>query len=233
VHADCAAATDDAAALLSSLGHTVEEVDVNRQVGIDPHVFAADFFHMVCIEVSAMIDEGARLMGKQATARDFETATWLCNLIGRQHSSLGTARARARLQAMGRGMSRFFENHDVLLSPTLALPPVAHGALQPRGFEAAVQTLVAQTNFGAMLRLRAVVEKTLNQVFAFMPFTPLANVAGLPSMNVPLYWNAEGLPIGSMLTGRFGDEATLFRLAAQLEQARPWAHRKPPLHSDP
>ena len=62
-----------------------------------------------------------------------------------------------------------------------------------------------------------------------MPYTSFANAAGLPSMSVPLHWNAEGLPIGVMFTGRHGDEATLFRLAAELESAEPWAHRKPPV----
>jgi len=59
----------------------------------------------------------------------------------------------------------------------------------------------------------------------------VTNVTGQPSMSVPLYWNNQGLPIGTMFTGRFGDEATLFRLAAQLEQARPWADRHPPVRT--
>ena len=64
-----------------------------------------------------------------------------------------------------------------------------------------------------------------------MPFTALANVTGQPCMSLPLDWNEDGLPIGSMLTGRLGDEATLFRLAGQLEQAHPWSARRPPIHS--
>jgi amidase len=64
---------------------------------------------------------------------------------------------------------------------------------------------------------------------AFVPFTPIANITGQPAMSVPLYWNAENLPLGSHFIGRFGDEATLFRLAAQLEAAHPWAHRRPPV----
>jgi amidase len=63
----------------------------------------------------------------------------------------------------------------------------------------------------------------------FMPFTPICNLTGQPAMSVPLFWNSDGLPVGTHFIGRFGDEATLFRLAAQLEAARPWASRRPPV----
>ncbi len=81
------------------------------------------------------------------------------------------------------------------------------------------------------LRLPGLLEKTLERVFNFVPFTPVANFTGQPSMNVPLYWSPDGLPIGTMFTARFGDEATLFRLAAQLEQAHPWKGRIPPVNA--
>jgi amidase len=64
-----------------------------------------------------------------------------------------------------------------------------------------------------------------------MPWTPVSNATGQPAMSVPLHWNADGLPIGVHVVGRFGDEATLFRLASQLERARPWLVRLPELAS--
>jgi amidase len=83
-----------------------------------------------------------------------------------------------------------------------------------------------------VLRLKRVISATVARVFGFVPFTPLANVTGQPSMSVPLYWNADSLPIGTQFTARFGQEATLFRLASALEAARPWGQRLPPVHAD-
>ncbi|MBT4089758.1 MAG: amidase, partial [Deltaproteobacteria bacterium] len=65
---------------------------------------------------------------------------------------------------------------------------------------------------------------------AFVALTYVQNITGQPAMSVPLFWNENNLPIGVQFAGRFGDEATLFRLAAQLEQARPWIGRKPAIH---
>jgi|SRR6516162_7456600 amidase len=85
------------------------------------------------------------------------------------------------------------------------------------------------------LELRSVEARNDNPLFgmeralAWVPFTPICNETGQPAMSVPLYWNAEGLPIGTHLVGPFGDEATLFRLAGQLERSRPWVSRRPKL----
>ncbi len=83
-----------------------------------------------------------------------------------------------------------------------------------------------------LLRIPGVIDASVRRVFSFIPFSPLANVTGQPAMTVPLAWNAAGLPIGSQLVARFGDEATLFRVAAQLEAARPWSDRRPPIHAE-
>jgi len=112
------------------------------------------------------------------------------------------------LQRAARDVARFFFDHDVWLTPTLGEPPVPLGTFDPSP-ENPLQGLI--------------------RVSAFMPFTPICNATGQPAMSVPLFWNADGLPIGTHFVGRFGDEATLFRLAAQLEQSRPWAARRPPV----
>ncbi len=114
--------------------------------------------------------------------------------------------AQAYLQAVTRGSLAALTGYDAILTPTLAMPPVPVGwfdEVDPAG------------NFERQKQ--------------FTPFTALYNVSGQPAVNVPLYWNAEGLPIGVMLAGRPGDEATLISLSAQLEDARPWKDRHPPL----
>jgi len=112
------------------------------------------------------------------------------------------------------------------------IAPRYEDALVPHGVEAFAHDVVVALHLGFLLRLPGVIETAVRRVFAFIPFSPLANISGEPSMSVPLTWNAAGLPIGVQLAARLGDEATLFRVAAQLEAARPWAARRPPVHAD-
>jgi amidase len=228
LHPDCAAAADDAARLLAGLGHQVEEADPD----IDAEAFARDFFTLVCVETAAFLARAQTILGRRARRRELESATAITALLGRQRSAVEAARARERLEAIARKTMTFFERHDLLLSPTLALPPPALGALKPRGLEAFGQELLLGLHLGFLLRIPGVIDASVRRVFSFIPFSPLANVTGQPAMNVPLHWNAAGLPIGSQLVARFGDEATLFRVAAQLEAARPWRDRRPAIHAD-
>jgi Asp-tRNA(Asn)/Glu-tRNA(Gln) amidotransferase A subunit family amidase len=102
----------------------------------------------------------------------------------------------------------FLERYDVLLTPTMATPPLPLGVLS-----------LSNPDLGEFL----------GNLLKTIGFTQLYNAAGNPAMSVPLVWSDAGLPIGVQFAGRFGDEATLFRLAGQLEQARPWFDRRPPL----
>jgi amidase len=130
---------------------------------------------------------------------------------------------------VSRKVAAFFERFDVLLTPTLGQPPPLVGALQPKGAEAFVQKLAAAWSSSLILKLGGGIEGALDRVFDFIPFTPLANFTGQPAMSLPLNWNAEGLPVGVQAIGHPGAEAVLFRLAGQLEKARPWAERRPPV----
>ena len=122
-------------------------------------------------------------------------------------SAADYARAVVRLQAIARRTVAFWSEFDVVLTPTLALPPV------PIGWQEAVEGSIEQ-----LLR---------NTVFT--PFTAIANLTGLPAISLPLHWSAEGLPIGVQAIGPPAGDALLLRLAAQVEEARPWADRRPPI----
>ena len=150
-------------------------------------------------------------------------------LLGRQCSGADYCSALRLLQQTGREVGRFLEDYDVLLTPTLSRAPVMTGELQPKGADALVMKVLGGLNAKRVLATIADVMAMADDVFEFMPYTPVFNATGQPAMSVPLYWNDGGLPIGMHFVARYGDEATLFRLAGQLEQAAPWFDRRPPV----
>jgi amidase len=130
--------------------------------------------------------------------------TWALYEMGRSVSAVDYQVALLELQSMSRSIAHLFTEFDVWLTPVLTEPPPALGS-----FDAPAGDSLA----------------ALQRVWAFAPITGLCNFTGQPAMSVPLHWTAEGVPIGSHFAGRYGDEATLFRLAGQLERCRPWAGR--------
>jgi amidase len=225
VHPDCIKGLEATVKLCQGLGHELAEAAPQ----IDGQAFATAFLTMVCGETRADMEEGEVLVGRKATYGDFEPSTWALGLLGRQTNSAEFSRAIRLLHLCSRQIGHFFEEYDVLLTPTLASPPVVTGALQPQGTEALALKVLGSINAGGLINALAGIEALAAQVFEFIPFTPVFNATGQPAMSVPLYWNEEGLPIGMHFVGRFGDEATLFRLAGQLEKASPWFDRKPPI----
>lgn len=203
VHPDCVAAAQAAARLAIDLGHEVAE----DAPSIDGEALTPAFITLWSAGCAWAIDDWARRTGRVPSPEHFEPLTWLLIEMGRRRSASDLLLAVQDLQRISRGIARFFAAYDVWLTPTLATPPPPLGS-----FEKADDPLHG-----------------LRQAALFVPFTPIANVTGQPAMSTPLYWTAEGLPIGSHWIARFGDEATLFRLAAQLEAARPWGSRRPPV----
>ncbi len=222
---DCRRALWHTAELCRDLGHIVEEASPE----IDADEFSMAFFTVVCGSVAAGIENAARELGRRPARDELELATWLAGLLGAELSAAQAIGAMETLQRIARSALRFHEKYDLLLTPTLASPPLPIGALAPKGAEALAHRTIVNLGISSVLRLKRVIQATVDRVFEFVPFTPLANVSGQPSMSVPLYWNAAGLPIGTMFTARLGAEAQLFRLARELELARPWADRLPPL----
>jgi amidase len=131
------------------------------------------------------------------------------------------------LQKVSREIGRFFEEYDVLLTPVLNQPPVKIGELAPSPSERTMIKTIGRLGTNWVLDAMGIIKPLATQTFEFIPWTPVFNVTGQPAMSVPLHWNEAGLPIGMHFVGRWGDEATLFRLAGQLEKARPWADKVP------
>jgi amidase len=203
VHPDCIAATTAAAQLCEELGHRVEEAAPAFDVaGLDEN-----YNRIFAVNAAANIRLRARALGREPDPGSFERVTWAMVELAGRIGGPDYVMMLNRLHGISREIAAFFETYDILLTPTLAEPPVKLGVLDMMS-----EDLDAYTQ----------------RLWRFTPFTYPFNVTGQPAMSVPLAWNGEGLPIGVHFVGRYGDEATLLRLAAQLETARPWADRRPP-----
>ena len=223
VHPDCVTAVTRTVELLRSLGHTVEEATP----AFDGKAFARNFMLMVAGECRGDIEEAARLSGRTPNASKFEPTTWALGLLGRSISAADFVTATRALQIDARRIGQFFTAYDLLLTPTVSTPPPPVGSLQPSARDRTVLSMLGRMNAGRLLDMMGMLDEAAANAFEFTPWTPVFNVTGQPAMSVPLEWNAEGLPIGSHFVGRFGDEATLFQLAGQLERVRPWADKRP------
>lgn len=224
VHPDCVAAVEDAAILLEDLGHHVEE----SEPAIDGLALAKSYLAMYFGEVAADIDALAPVLKRKARPGDVEFTTYTLGLLGRSFSSGHLVSALRLWDLASREMGRFFQKYDLYLTPTTAAPPAGIGELIPKGLEAGVLKVVNALRLGWLLKLTNIVDSLAIQTLASTPFTLLANLCGLPAMSVPLYWTAEEMPLGVQFIAPCGDETTLFRLAGQMEQARPWFNKRPP-----
>ena len=202
-HADCVAGAEAIAKLCEGLGHVVLEGS--------PDVDAGQLFKAFGIRwigfLTWAVKYWSRRIGREPSEDLLEPATWRMYLNGLKQSSGDYLLAVQDLQRISRDVSGFFECHDAWLTPTLTQPPVPIGY-----FDYAPERRTLH----------------LERLGEYTAFTLIANVTGQPSISLPLHWTDAGLPIGVQLTGRYGDEATLLRLAGQLERAQPWSDRRPP-----
>jgi amidase len=218
VHPDCEAAVADASRLLTDLGHEL----VPASPAIDGPAYSRAFLVLICSELAADLAELPALTGTPVRRADFEPATWALGLLGQALRAEELSLARRVLGRVNRELGRFFAGYDALLTPTIAVPPWPIGALQPKPHERMLLSFLGALGSGRLIRAMDLLDQLAGQVFDAVPYTPPFNTSGQPAMSVPLHWNREGLPIGVQLVGRYADEATLFRLAGQLEAARPW-----------
>ena len=197
---EISAAVRDVAKMLEKLGHEVIE-----KAPVLP-VSPGDALSVITGANTALtVRLAEQQLGRRPTDDEFEKLTLVTAHNAAKRSSVDYCAAQLDAFRISRALAEFFTEVDVLLQPTLCLPPLKLGVLDTMGDLRTIAATLA----------------------AYMPGTAMFNMSGQPAMSVPLAWNKAGLPLGMMFAGRFGDEATLFRLAAQLEQERPWKERKP------
>lgn len=226
-HPEARAAAESVAALLAELGHHVEEA----RPEFDREVLARAYLVQVATSTALGIAEMGRWVERAPAPGHFEPVTWFLGQVGRALSAVDLQAAREANQAAGRSLAAFFDRHDVFLCPTVAYPPVRLGELALKPAERFGLSVLRVAPAKSILRkaLEALAADSLERT----PNTQLFNQTGVPAISLPLHWTGKGLPLGVQLAAPFGDEATLIRLAAQLEQARPWAGRKPPVVAEP
>jgi amidase len=197
-HADCETAVRNAAGLCERLGHHVEEASPELDLG----ALVPAFLSIWTGNLAALIDTVAALTGETPRRECFEGLTWGIYQAGKRVSASEYLRAKEALHRASRTVAPFFDRYDCWLTTTLGSPPVKLGTLD-----------LEEEDIG----------KGFLPLFDYVPFTAFQNVTGQPAINLPLHWNAEDVPIGVQFVGRFGDETTLLKLAAQIERAAPWA----------
>jgi amidase len=223
VHRECVRAVEDTVKLLRQLGHDVEEAAPE----VDGNDLARAYLTMYFGQVAANVAGAKALTG--ATDEDFELDTRALALLGQSLSAGEYVRSRWRWNLYARALGRFHESYDLYLTPTAAYPAARIGELAlPAAQRAALKGVLA-LGLGKALLKSGIVDKLAHENLKRTPFTQLSNLTGTPSMSVPLHWGDDGMPVGVQFIARFADEATLLRLAAQLETARPWAARRPKL----
>jgi amidase len=211
VHADCVAAAEHAAKLLESLGHSVE---VAAPKGFDNDELIMQFGAVWAADCAYLLADWGRKVGREVTPADAEILTWALAEMGLAVTAADLVTAVAEAMKANRTAAQWWapapdgDGFDLLLTPTLGEPPVAHGTFDS----------TPDNPLGGFFRSAA-----------FVPYTAQFNVSGQPGINLPLHWNDDGLPIGIQLVGAFGRDDLLLQVAAQLETAQPWVDRRPPV----
>jgi amidase len=223
LHPENRRALEATTAKLYELGHEIVEV----KLPLPRDAFVEGYATLIAAEVAGTLRLAHEVLGVEPRGDDLELATWVLARMGEAQSGGETTAALARMQTFARQWLGWSSAFDVLLTPSVGLPPLPLGAYQlPAGQRAALKALLALPGKVLMSQRDRILE-AYEPVFAAAPYTMVANVTGQPSLTLPLHWTEDGLPMGMLFTARIGDEATLFRLAGQLEQALPWRDREP------
>lgn len=219
---ECIQAVHDTAKLLQSLGHEVDEL---KTLPFRKEDLTELFLVMVVGEAAASLREVEEHLGRKLKPSDVEGTNFALGLLGNSFTAADFAFQLRRWNDLCRRIAGFHEQYDLMLTPVTSKPPFPIGDLQRKGAEATLIKFVNTFRLKGLVRANA--EQLGETIFSYIPYTPIANMTGQPSMSVPLHWTPDGLPVGSMFSAAYGREDLLFRLAAQLEKARPWMEKVP------
>jgi amidase len=207
IHPECVAAVEVAARLCAELGHVVTEA--KPSFDFDKAVLA--WTKIVACGTALSVRLRAQALSREPGPDDIEPATRGAIECAKAVSGQDYLQSINTIHATGRQIAQFFETHDILITATLAEPPARIGRF-------------AMSNPDFLdYRLGA------KGIIHYSPFTSIFNMTGQPAASIPLHWSKDGLPIGTHVAAKFGGEATLLQLAAELEQARPWFAKRPAL----
>ncbi|PRP90015.1 6-aminohexanoate-cyclic-dimer hydrolase [Enhygromyxa salina] len=218
----CVHAAEAAAKLCASLGHSVEEA----MPEFDRAALTRAYLTMVVSGTAAAVRSYEAERGRKARAGELEAKTWLLKIIGESLSAGEYIEQLELIQTASVKIAEFFADYDVLITSTLAQPPLKVGEITNTALERnAARVFRTMPVKRVML---ALLDDLAEDPLAATPNTQLFNMTGQPAISLPLHWDDAGLPIGVQFAGRLGEEELLLRLARQLEQAKPWAGRRPP-----
>lgn len=220
-HREAVAALEKTVALLDELGHQVEEV----APPYDDAALGRDFLTIWFAQLYQQVADIKRRTG--ARDNDFEADTLAIAELGRSGGVLPVMSALENRNDYIQSLTAFHASYDFFLTPTLATPPLAVGATTTAPVLQRVARLVSKVRAGKLMGLSGILDDLIQESLGWVPYTQLANLTGRPAISVPLHWTYAGLPLGVQFVGTIGSDGDLLRLAAQLEEARPWAHRHP------
>lgn len=226
VHPEAVQAVENAVKVLRSLGHEVVEAEPDY----DGQALARCYLNMYFGQVAATLDQA-----RQNGARDeeFELLTRTLAAFGRGMTSASYINSHRQWNQFSQALGTFYQQHDLYLTPAIAHPPIRHEQAKiPAGQERAMRWMLASGLLPLLARwgvMDNMVEDMARKNLTYVPFTQLANLTGTPAMTVPLHWTADGLPLGVQFCGPSASEPLLLQLASQLEQAQPWADKRPPI----
>ena len=216
---EAVAAVENAAGLLTALGHEVEEVSPPH----DDAALARDFLTIWFAHLHGQISGIKRRLGVGDGA--FEADTLAVAEIGRAAGVGALVQALGSINDYIHALDDFYERYDLFLTPTLAKPPLKVGSIEtPKPLQIASR-VIARVHAGKLLNATGVLDQLISENLSWVPYTQLANMTGRPAISVPLHWTDAGLPLGVQLVGPLASDAVLLRLAAQLEEAQPWFQR--------